>query len=247
MVRLTFLVLLLSSQLFAQVAIISDLDDTIKQTNVANTSRAAYNAMFTQKIFSGMDSLFSNMESYADLYILSASPDFFRYNIKRLVRKNGLNPMGIYTRGVRDLMDKERYKNQTIQLVAQKGYDGVILIGDDVEADPKIYTQYKADNPGKVLSIYIHKVIGAQLPEGVVAYYTAYGIALREVAAGRLTVSEARSVGEDLLSKDLGKAFPVFTLCPKTVEEIGMVAVEGLEDLTERVGLAIANYCRQRL
>lgn len=246
MVRLTSLVLLFVSQLFAQVALISDLDDTLKRTNVASPSRAIYNALFTQNVFSGMDELFKTMGPYADLHILSASPNIVRFNIKKLLRKHDLSPLHIFTRGPEDT-DKFKFKYDAVKSVMGQAYEQVILMGDDVELDPEIYARYKADFPDKVLAVYIHKVTGADLPEGVTPYYTSYGLALREVAAGRMSVAEAWSVGEDFLTEDLSEAFPSFVVCPKTERELGLLNIEGLEDLTERIGRSIENYCRKEV
>ncbi|MEX1099708.1 MAG: phosphatase domain-containing protein, partial [Bacteriovoracaceae bacterium] len=135
--KITFFSFLLSlfigfSTASAQIAIISDLDETIKRTNVANPARALYNALFTQKIFSGMNDLYREMDSYAsDLYVLSASPKIFRHNIFNLLKKHDFNPVKVYTR--KGLENKFWYKNNVVKDVLSKDYEKIILVGDDLE------------------------------------------------------------------------------------------------------------------
>lgn len=233
-------------QAFAQNALISDLDDTLKRTNVQDPVKALYNALFTQDVFSAMDSLFRTMGGSSDLYILSASPKVFMFNIDELMEENDISPVDIFARGRDDMDDKIKYKYETIEHVAAKGYDRLILMGDDVEADPAVYDKYIKNNPERVAAIYIHKVTGAKLPESAVGYYSSYGIALRETLAGRMTVDEAYAIGEAFLAKDMEEAFPDFVICPESVEEIDMPEIEGLEELTRKVAESIATYCRNR-
>ncbi|MCB0745310.1 MAG: hypothetical protein KDC67_15480 [Ignavibacteriae bacterium] len=64
------------------VTIISDLDDTLKITNVLDRDEAIRNALYSKKAFSGFPDLLFEMQTYAsDLYILSGSPSFLRRRV----------------------------------------------------------------------------------------------------------------------------------------------------------------------
>ena len=237
--------LLIQLNAFAQIAIVTDLDDTLKRTNVENTSRAAYNALFTQKIFSNMDKLLDEMSTYVDdVFILSASPVVFKYNISRLLRKHDIEHKDLFTRV--GLEDKVKYKYNKIKRVIEMGYEKVILIGDDLEDDPAIYDQVKQDFPDKVLAIYIHRVKNNPLPESATPYYTAFDLAAREYLAGRLTPSQGRFIGERLLDeKSFGRAFPSFVDCPKNgFSEANLPNTDELEEITALVNERVINYCR---
>lgn len=231
---------------YSQIALISDLDDTIKRTNVADTSEAIYNALFTQDIFAGTDALLSGMQSYGEFYILSASPNLLRFNIDKLIKIHRLAPREVFTREVSELGKKIEYKLETIKSVDQMGYEGLILMGDDVEADPIVYTRYEMENPGRVLSIYIHKISGADLPRGVKSYSTPYEVALQEVLANRMQEEQAYQIGLDLLEADLAELFPDFKFCPEAEDQLNLPALDSLDDLSLRIARRIVAFCRDK-
>tara|TARA_Y100000780_G_C13695543_1_gene421550 strand:+ start:21702 stop:22445 length:744 start_codon:yes stop_codon:yes gene_type:complete len=233
------------TSLFAQIAIVTDLDDTVKRTNVQEPEKALYNALFTQKIFSGMNDLLDEMSHYVDdVFILSASPRLFNYNIEKLLEEHEIEHKEYFTRD--GLEDKAEYKYEKIVSVIESGYEKVILIGDDIELDPVIYERVKTDYPDKVLAIYIHRVTNQALPESSIPYYTAFDLAHREFAAGRMSEEQVAFMGQAILDEpEFERAFPEFTHCPKSgFEGLGLEAFEGLEEVTELVDQRIINYCR---
>ncbi|MCO4755818.1 MAG: DUF2183 domain-containing protein [Bacteriovoracaceae bacterium] len=239
------LTLFIQFSTYAQIAVVTDLDDTLKRTNVENTARAAYNAFFTQRIFSNMNTLLDEMSSYVDdIFILSASPKIFNFNIQKLLEEHEIEHTDLFTR--KGLEDKFEYKYNKIISVLEMGYEGVILIGDDLELDPAIYDLVKKNHPDKVLSIYIHKVKNSPLPESSTAYFSAYDLGVREYLSGRLTASQARYIGERILDeKKFSNAFPRFTHCPKKgLSEAELPNSLELEQITALVDERIINYCR---
>ena len=233
------------STLLAQVAIVTDLDDTLKRTNVQEPEKALYNALFTQKIFSNMEVLLDEMSYYVDgVYILSASPRLFNYNIEKLLEEHEIEHKEYFTR--EGLEDKAEYKYQKIVSVLESGYEKVILMGDDIELDPVIYERVRKDYPDKVLAIYIHRVANHALPDSSIPYYTAFDLAYRELVAGRMGLDQVGLLGQSLLDEeDFENAFPSFTHCPKNgFEQLNLPFFEDVKEVTELVDQRIINYCR---
>lgn len=240
---LALFIFIFSALASAQTAIISDLDETIKRTG-SKPGRVLMNILFTQKIYAGMDELFREMALYTDdLFIVTAQPKLSRFNIEKLIRKNGLVVKDIYTRNF--LEDSFEYKVASIKDVLSKGYKKVVLIGDDTSKDPKVYAEIKKLFPDKVLSIYIHKVKDKEVPNFIRPYFTVYEIALNEVLEGRMEAAQAYSLGESFLEKNLSKVFPEFVMCPKAISAAQFPYVEELKELTRRVKDKIVQYCRK--
>lgn len=243
MARTALLAFLFSFSLFAQTAIVSDLDETIKRTGTS-TLEAIINAFFTQRIYAGMDQLYRTMDAYSDgLYIVTASPYIVRYNIWNLIYRYDLPVDGLYTRIA--LEDKFKYKYDSVLDVLAKGYSDLILIGDDTSKDAFVYDKVKADYPTKVSAIYIHEVKGNKIPESAIKYFTVYEIALHEYKAGRMNYFEVRDIGEGLLGRKMKKLFPKFTVCPERFAPGQFPEFKELKELTEMVKNKIANYCRK--
>ncbi len=175
---------LFTSALHAQIAVVSDLDETIKRTG-SRPDRVLRNILFTQKIYAGMDDLFKEMRLYTDdLFIVTAQPKLSRFNIEKLIRKQISMSGRVYTRNF--LEDSLKYKVDSIKDILSKGYKKVILIGDDTSKDAKVYDRIKKAFPDHVLSIYIHQVKNNDLPSSATPYFTAYDLALNEARAGRM-------------------------------------------------------------
>ena len=82
------LTLIFSFQAFS-LTIVTDLDDTLKVTNVSNSARAIWNALFSKKAFKGMPKLIQTMDGYVSgVYILSASPSLIGRRITSFLNKN---------------------------------------------------------------------------------------------------------------------------------------------------------------
>ena len=152
-----------SSLSFAGVKIISDFDDTIKRSNIVNGGlRTIYTAALYKKSFIGMPELLQEMNTTADgVYILSASPTILRPIIRKTLTYYEIPHLEIFTRKLKDIGTEEKkmnYKISKIESVLNKGTDDeLILLGDNVEVDHKIYLEVAKRNPGKVSEIYIRK------------------------------------------------------------------------------------------
>jgi len=227
-------------------SVITDLDDTLKITNVSNTTAAIRNALFSKKAFKGMPELLKEMENYTnDTYILSASPEILSRRVDSFIDFHDLQIRDVYLRKIFTGESKLDYKVSAVNdIITRIQDDQLILIGDDIEVDADAYLVIKNENIDRVAAIYIHKVNNSELNENVIGYYTAYDIALNEYLAGRMSSLKAGLIGKDiLLTKDLSDYFPSFAHCPKELEEFQDLRINILSGLTSQIRKKITKYC----
>lgn len=243
---LVFISLLLSFSAFSyDTIIISDLDDTIKRTNVDRSGRAIFNAVFTQKIFAGMNDLFDTMDTYTSgLYVLSNSPNMFRCNIFKLLSKHSINSVEVSTRRLIRDRDGFKYKyNFVVDKIKESGAK-VVLVGDDVGEDPEVYAKVKEDYPEQVAAIYIHKVKNRELPTSSIPYISAFDIAVKEYLAERMNLNQAMVLGSAILTDyQMKKVLPKYAYCPKENTFWDNYNVSELNDLVEGVSQKITRFC----
>lgn len=236
----------------SNISVLSDLDDTLKVTNVQDRSEAIWNALFSSKAFKGMPGLMQEIGSYSNgLYVLTASPSFlnrgaFNRRIDAFFEKNRLQVQELFMRDILKQSDKRKYKLDVVRSVLEQiGDDSLILMGDDVEIDHEVYTQIRSEYPGRIAAIYIHKVTNRKLPEGVIGYYTAYDIALNEYKEKRMTFTQASSVGTRLLlARSLSKYLPDFVYCPKKESDFPKLGRNALTLITRQTRLKLMSFCR---
>jgi hypothetical protein len=227
------------------LSIISDLDDTLKVTNVSNFPQAVRNALFSKKAFKGMPDLIQEMGHYSNsTFILTASPKILNSRVEKFLNFNKIIYKDLYMRSLMGQSDKKAYKLGVVREVLGLNEDSLILIGDDVEIDQEVYAQIRAENPNRIKAIYIHKVKNKELPIKVKGYYTAFDIARFEYLAGRMSLLQALSIGKDiLLTKNFSRVIPGFAYCPKSSEDFDNSGFNALTVLTKQINLRIKKYC----
>lgn len=249
--KLSLIILFLFSQsLFAKnITIISDLDDTLKMTNVSNWTQAVRNALFSKKAFGEMPMLLEEMESYSnDLYILSASPKILNQRVESFLETHKLNPKEVFLRKIISRESKEEYKTSKVEYVLENSEDDkLILIGDNVELDPVVYTKIQKKYPHRIAAIYIHKVEDKEKLAGTIEYNTAYDIALNEYKAKRMSFLQVVNIGQKILfSRDLEKFLPKFVFCPQNESDFNSEIPMLFKLLTSQVRTKIKKYCANR-
>ncbi len=167
--------------------IISDFDDSYKITNTTKAIPMVWNAFFTSKVFGGMATLYKEMQSSADSFvILSNTPKMLRKRVERQLKKSGLNGVEIFLYD--KSTDRFNYKyNRIVEMLERFPNSKFILIGDDSGSDHLIYKKISENFAGRVACIYIRPVKAKELPEGIIKYTTAADIAANEMEAGRLS------------------------------------------------------------
>lgn len=239
----TVLALLLSFNLSAKTIIISDLDDTIKQTN----SKLPV-GVFSSKIFAEVDTLLSQMSTYSEeLYVLSASPTVLRKKIERLLEKHSIKANGIILRNYLSRESKFDYKLNAIKDIMDKTDADVIFLGDDVGEDPEIYAEAKRLYGNRVLAIYIHTIENRVIPSDIIKYISSFDVAYHEYKERRLEMNQAIDLAKKLDKADAKDIVPYFAYCP---EEVGFWA--GYENpvlfyYVKKVAVKILAHCKKPL
>jgi Uncharacterized conserved protein (DUF2183) len=211
MKNLLFVFLVLFSlNSFAQISIISDLDDTIKITEAGGNPTD----IIGDDVYIGMPQFLSEAKAYAPtLYILSASPSFMEKKIRSTLRLHQISVNELILR--RNIFeDKFSYKVKEIQRIMDASTDDFILIGDDFGKDPEVYAEIERLYPGRVLGTYIHKVKGRDF-RATVTYWTSFDLFLREFEAFRMSADSVERAIEVLAAeKNLDMIFPKKAHCP---------------------------------
>jgi Uncharacterized conserved protein (DUF2183) len=147
--------------------VVSDVDDTIKVTNVLNKPMKIFNSLFSKKAFSGMAELYQELfQEETAVFYLSGSPKLIEKNIKKFLEKNHF-PQVHQMILKKDKQDTFVYKTTAIRnLISRYKPEQIILIGDDTQVDPEVYLTIAKERPDLVKKIYIRVVRNRKLPGG---------------------------------------------------------------------------------
>jgi phosphatidate phosphatase APP1 len=138
---------------FAKTLIVSDIDDTIKISNVNSIPGAIEYAPRTKSLFLGMPSLYkflgqnvdSAFENTVEFAYVSLAPKWLMEDLHRdFLRENHFPRGRLFLRELGD--DTDDFKLKTIRKLLKKkknndSFDQVIFFGDNSEADAATYSQ----------------------------------------------------------------------------------------------------------
>ncbi|HEY9839618.1 MAG TPA: phosphatase domain-containing protein [Candidatus Obscuribacterales bacterium] len=159
------------------VGVVSDIDDTILQTQVTS-KRAMLKGIFfknadTIQAVPGMAALYQALEWHldkridGDIHYLSGSPVNLNERLDRFMAINGFPEGSLDLKhlgtgpNTDKLMAQDDYKlNKLRKLFQTYPERQFILIGDSGEKDPEIYRQIQQEFPAQVLGSLIHNVTG---------------------------------------------------------------------------------------
>lgn len=232
----------------AGITIISDLDDTIKITNAGSKTNATFNGLFTKRVFTGMTEFFEETKSYTNsLHVVTASPTIIRPRVTATLAANAIDPDDVYLKPIFKGEDKISFKVRVIKSIMAETNDDVILMGDDVDKDPEVYTEIQRRFPRRVLGAYIHVVRNRPIPANLTRYWTTFDLALREFISGRMAMASVKKIGKPLLrTSKLSRIFPKFANCPTEADvfewQLQTVFIREAQELTEKLN----QYCLSR-
>ncbi len=239
--------LVISFNSFAGVAIISDLDDTIKITHVARASAAVARGIFGKQTFTGIPEFLNEARSYSsELHVLTASPGIIKYSVKRTLNRNNIKYDSVAFKNPLKREGKIEYKVRKIRKIMDNSDHDFIFLGDDVDKDPEIFEEVQKIYPTRVLATYVHVVRGRAIPAGSIPYYTSVDLALHEMIAGRLSPVSAEKILDVLLEESaLRHVIPYFASCP---EEDSVWKWQSATSLSAKAALLTAKlntYCSE--
>ncbi|WP_241899864.1 App1 family protein [Deinococcus sp. UR1] len=162
----------------ARFGIISDLDDTVIQSDVTSLPRMLATVLTgnarTRLPFPGVGALYRALtrdgEARNPIFYVSSSPwNFFDLLWQFLdYRRIPLGPMFLRNWGVDLLGGHGGYKHGVIERIFTRFPDlTFVLVGDSGEKDPEIYAEIVRRHPGRVLAVYIRDVTEGTRDSGV--------------------------------------------------------------------------------
>lgn len=196
--------------------VITDLDDTIKITDAGDHVNAAWNGVFTERVFTGMPEFLRGARKFSEsIHVVSAGPRLIKGRVLSLLRKYNVDHEGVYLRKIPGKEGKLEFKVRTILEIMEKNPGEVLLIGDDVDLDPEIYAEIEKKHPERILGVYIHMVKDRPIPENFTRYWTSLDLALKEHMAGRLDSDSVSEIIQTLMNESkLSRIIPKFANCP---------------------------------
>lgn len=192
--------LVLSTFAFAdqETILITDMDDTIKNSHVLDSDSTIANAFLPKQAFLGMPDLYESLladKKVDEIVYLSNAPKWLMYPFhKRFLRKEGF-PNG---RLILNLtLSKKNHKLNSIRnIVKNENPKELILVGDNGEHDTEVYATIAKEYPALKMTTYIHQVysqigfhnnVGKPLEENQIGFATALDLSAMLLDSNKLT------------------------------------------------------------
>lgn len=154
------------------LSVISDVDDTIKASNVLDKKELLLNTFVRPFVAAeGMAQLYQKLASQnpgASFHYVSSSPHQLYPALDSFLQENAFPPGSLHLRHIKlteEVLRKgsssARHKHQAIRgLLQHFPARQFVLVGDSGEADPEIYAAIAEDYPQQVKAIFIRDVTG---------------------------------------------------------------------------------------
>jgi Phosphatidate phosphatase APP1, catalytic domain len=230
--------------------LISDVDDTVKITDVLDRDDALRKSLTSEAVFAGMPELYRALlggESPAErLQFVSGSPSLLSHKVNELL-KDARFPAGDVTLRSWSELFTPAFDYKTRHLSEMYGASDAkfLLVGDDTEKDPEVYAAFAAPRQDQVLGIYIHRITGRPVPPGSIEFVTAYDMAIHEYLAGRLDDEQAAAIGSVVLAAKDDTFLPGFQDCPTAPTAVAGLP-PGLMELEEKIDGRLSTLCSKR-
>ncbi|KAK4517114.1 uncharacterized protein ATC70_000444 [Mucor velutinosus] len=149
------------------ISIISDIDDTIKDTQILSGARTVLSKTFFElpQGVSGMaDAYMAWYTQGASFHYVSNSPFQLMPMLERFLRDSQFPPGSMHLRDDGKLLSRlvetpgQAKRNAILRILADFPQRRFVLIGDSGEIDLEIYTRIASEFPDQILKIYIRDV-----------------------------------------------------------------------------------------
>jgi len=157
-----------------QIGIISDFDDTVIYSNIANTGSMLKKSLFEnytqRKPVKGLSSLYQDITRQnaqpdsTPVMFVSASPRQIQRGIVNFLNYNNFPKSQVVTKtitgkGKYSLKGNKQYKLDKIQEIFKRlPLVKFVLIGDDGEQDPESFSELQISDPNRIIAVWIHNV-----------------------------------------------------------------------------------------
>lgn len=199
----------------ARLAVISDIDDTIKVSHVLDKSDALKKAFRTQNLFRGMNVLYreiARLNRDAQFYYVTNAPKQLMYRSHAQFLTQHKFPNGALL--LREDIQSNTHKVDTIRrILNDPKIKFVLYIGDNGERDPEIYAQMRKEFPTIPAITYIRQAYsvrsdnnedkGQPLHPGQIGFMTPVEISDALTQIGFLTSHQVKNVEAAFVPKTI--------------------------------------------
>lgn len=227
--------------------IVSDLDDTLKISETSDKLQTVYRGLFKKEAFTAMNILFQEWIPSKDKFLLiSSSPRSIHSKIHRFLKKHEFPNHEIWLRDWIKQPKIKEYKLGNLARLKETFAGPYILLGDDQEYDPEVFTEFKEKNPDLVLKIYIRRLRDRKLPKECTGFVTPLDIALEEYNEKRLKIPQLSRIAKALLEEQTSDfIIPPFSKIKK-INEKGEYPIT-IESLILKVNQKLNEILEQRV
>ena len=245
MLTLLALVLSLSASASEANIVVTDIDDTIKMTDVPDLGFTAIHGLFGAPAFAGMSTLYHEMVPGRDLVALSGSPQLIEKKVRRFLTDNKFDASMVLLKP--SLFDNTSdHKVGWLNRLADERSENFILLGDDTEQDPESFMRFREKHADRITAMYIRVVVDRPIPAGIKKFHTALDVAEEEFIAGRLSVAAFMRVGVDLLMASDATFLPEYAACPLSYYPDGRIHDAEVAGMRHAVGRRLLKLCARR-
>ncbi|KHN97084.1 actin patch protein [Metarhizium album ARSEF 1941] len=186
----------------AGVSLISDIDDTIKRSNISGGTREIFRNTFVRDLgdmtIEGVREWYAYMhELGVSMHYCSNSPWQLFPVLASFFKVAGLPPGSLHLKQYSGMLQgifepvAERKKSTLNRLVKDFPHRKFLLVGDSGEADLEVYTDLALANPGRVLAIFIRDVT---TPEAAGYFDAAFDLSRRKMSSMALDDGRTGSI-----------------------------------------------------
>ena len=151
------------------VSLISDIDDTVKHSAIANGAKEMFRNTFVRELseltVDGVSSWYSELARMGvDIHYVSNAPWQLYPLLERFFKMVGLPPGSFHMKQYSGMLQgifeptAERKRASLERILEDFPERKFILVGDSGEADLEVYTGIVLTNPGRILGIFIRDV-----------------------------------------------------------------------------------------
>lgn len=180
------------------VSLISDIDDTVKKSNIASGAREIFRNTFIRELrdltVEGVQEWYTDMHKQGVMFhYCSNSPWQLFPVLASFFKLGGLPPGSLHLKQYSGMLQgifepvAERKKGTLTRLLHDFPDRKFLLVGDSGEADLEVYTDLAIANPGRILAVFIRDVTTTERP----GYFdSAYDLTRKRF--GTLSVEDSR-------------------------------------------------------
>lgn len=151
------------------VSLISDIDDTVKHSAIANGAKEMFRNTFVRELSDltvrGVDEWYTQLAKLGvEIHYVSNAPWQLYPLLERFFKLVGLPPGSIHLKQYSGMLQgifeptAERKRASLERILKDFPDRKFILVGDSGEADLEVYTEIVLANPGRILGIFIRDV-----------------------------------------------------------------------------------------